>query len=236
MSWLPESPMKTAAPRCGLRLNGRNPAHARPSASDEDEDGVVLVLRQGVDREVRARDDRERRRQAVHVVEQVERVRDPDEPEETDRPCEDVVSDDLDVEPARQHDHRGDDLRAELRDRAQVPQVVHEPGDEDDGDAGEDPRELARPLDGARREREQDPGCEPREDADTAERGSRLLVPALVRRDGDEPRADRRAEEKPEDRGGDDERGDRHDRNHNRDRVVEHPVALDSPRCPFTPT
>ena len=30
---LPESPMKTAAPRCGLRLNGRKPAHASPSAS-----------------------------------------------------------------------------------------------------------------------------------------------------------------------------------------------------------
>ena len=29
----PESPMNTEAPRCGLRLNGRNAAHASPSAS-----------------------------------------------------------------------------------------------------------------------------------------------------------------------------------------------------------
>ena len=53
---------------------------------------------------------------------------------------------------------------------------------------------------------------------------------------GDEPRADRRAKEKPEDREAEAERGDRDDRIHNRERVVERPVALDSPRCPFTPT
>ena len=157
---LPESPMKTAAPRRGLRLNGRKPAHASPRASDEGEDRVVLVLRDRVDREVRTRDDRERRREAVHVVEQVERVRDPDEPEEADRPREDVVADDLDVEPAREHDDGGQDLRGELRERAQVPKVVDEPCDEDDRDAGEDPAELARPLERARREREQ--RCRPR--------------------------------------------------------------------------
>ena len=79
-------------------------------------------------------------------------------------------------------------------------------------------------------------GDEPREDADAAERRRRLLVPALVRRDGDEARAEGRAEEEPENRGGDRERGDRDDRNHNRERVVERPVTLDSCRCPFTPT
>ena len=65
---------------------------------------------------------------------------------EPDRPREDVVSDDLDVQAARQHDHGGGDLCGELREGAQVPQVVGEAGDEDDRDAGEDSAELSRPL------------------------------------------------------------------------------------------
>ena len=194
------------------------------------------MLGERVDREVRARDDRERRREPVHVVEQVERVRDADEPQQPDRPREDVVSDDLDVQAARQHDYGSGDLCGELREGAQVPEVVDEAGDEDDRDAGEDSAELARPLDRAARQRKRDAGDEPGEDADAAERRRRLLVPALVRRDGDEARAEGRAEEEPENRGGDRERGDRDDRNHNRERVVERPVTLDSSRCPFTPT
>jgi len=60
-------------------------------------------------------------------------------------------------------------------------------------------------------------------------------VPALVGRDGDEPRVGGRAEEEPENRDGDRERGDRDDRIHSLGRVVERPVALDGLRCPFTP-
>ena len=133
-------------------------------------------------------------------------------------------------QPAREHHDRGGDLRGELRDRAQVSQVVDETRDEDDRDAREDPAELARPLDDSRRERDEDSRGEPGEDADPAERRRGLRVPALVRWNGDEPRADRRTKEEPENRGGDRERGDRDDRVHNRERVVEHPVALDSSR------
>ena len=118
----------------------REEPRARESERErEHKDGLVLVLGQSVDREVAAGDDRERRRQAVHVVEEVERVRDPDEPEEADRPCEDVVADDLHVQAAREDDDRGGDLRRELRDRAQMAEVVDEPGDEDDRDARQDP-------------------------------------------------------------------------------------------------
>ena len=46
----------------------------------EHEDEVVLVDGRGVDREVEARHRRERRGEAVHVVEEVEGVRDADEP------------------------------------------------------------------------------------------------------------------------------------------------------------
>ena len=118
----------------------------------------------------------------------------------------------------------------------EVPEVVDEPGDEDDRDAGEDPAELARPLDRAGREREQDAAEKPAKIPTPPNSGVGCVVPALVRRDGDEPRARGRAEEEPENRGSDGERGDRHDRDHNRERVVERPAALDCSRCPFTPT
>ena len=227
ISWLPESPMKTTAPRRGRRLYGQEAETREAEREREGEDDLVLVLGQRVDREVGAGDDREGRCEAVHVVEEVERVRDAHEPEEADRPREDVVADDLDVQAAREHDDRRDDLRGELRDRAQPPDVVDQPGDEDDRDAGEDPAELARPVDDTRRERDQHARREPGEDPDPAERRRRLLVPALVRRDGDEPRADGRAEEEPEDRDADCERGDRDDRIHDRERVVHHPADLD---------
>ncbi len=61
-----------------------------------------------------------------------------------------------------------------------MPEVVDEPGDEDDRDPGEDPAELAAPLDAPGGERERDPGDEAREDPDAAERRRRLLVPALA--------------------------------------------------------
>src|ERR671938_557248 len=77
-SWLPESPMKTAA-------------RAREAdGGGEDEHEPVRVRRDGVDREVGARDPGERRGEAVHVVEQVEGVRHPDEPDERDRGRGDV--------------------------------------------------------------------------------------------------------------------------------------------------
>ena len=91
---------------------------------------------------------------------------------EPDRPREHVVADDLDAQAAREHDDGRGDLRRELRDRAQVPEVVDEPGDEDDRDAREDPAELAAPLDGAGRERERDARDEAGEDADAAEQSA----------------------------------------------------------------
>ena len=140
------------------------------------------MLGQRVDREVAARDRGEGRREPVHVVEQVEGVRDPDQPEEPDRPPEDVVPDDLDAEPAREHDHGGADLNRELDGRAQVPQVVEQPRREEERAAGEDAAELAAPLDRADRERERQRGDEAREDPDPAEAGRRPLVPALAAR------------------------------------------------------
>jgi hypothetical protein len=136
---LPESPMYTRPRAAGGRLNGRKPAQPRPERDRERQHRLVLVLRERVDREVAARDDRERRRETVHVVEQVEGVRDAHEPQEPESPGEDVVADDFDVEAAREDDDGGGDLRGELRDRAQVPEVVDETRDEDDRDAARMP-------------------------------------------------------------------------------------------------
>ena len=140
---------------------------------------------------------------------------------EPDCPGDDVVADDLDGQAARDHDHGGDDLRCELRHDAQMPEIVDEPCEEHDGDAGDDAAELSAPVDRAAGEREGEPGDEAGEDADAAERRGLPLVPTVVARDGQQATARARAEEKPENRGGNAERRDRHDRHHNRERVVE---------------
>ena len=186
------------------------------------------MLRDGVDREVGAGDRRERRRKPVHVVEQVEGVRDADEPEDPDPPREDVVLHDLDVQPARERDDGSADLRCELDDGAQMAEVVDQADGEEERRPGEDAAELAAPLDGADRERRAHPGDEPGEDADSAEGRSGLGMPALTGRMRDEAHAERRAQEEPENREGDRKRGDRDDRIHSEERVVEPPAALHS--------
>ncbi len=56
--------------------------------------------RRGVDREVGAGDGRERRGETVHVVEQVDRVGDSDEPDDGDHDGDDVIVKQLDAKPA----------------------------------------------------------------------------------------------------------------------------------------
>ena len=143
ITWLPESPMKTTALRPGLRLNGRKPTQAPPSASARTSRELARVLRDRIDGEHGAGDRRERRGQPVHVVEQVERVRDPDQPDDAEDGREHVRVDDLDRQPRSEDDSGGGELRRELRDRAEREEVVDEAGDEEHGATSEDPRELA---------------------------------------------------------------------------------------------
>ena len=77
------------------------------------------------------------------------------------------------------------------------------PASEDERDAGEDPAELAAPLDRADREREAIPADEAGEDADARRTSVSAVVPALVRRDATRRAPSRRAEEEPENRDGD---------------------------------
>ena len=81
---------------------------------------MVLVHGEGVDREEQSRDPRERRRQAVHVVEEVEGVRHAHEPDERDDAGEEVVRDEAGDGDAVEDDEAGrGELRGELRDRAE---------------------------------------------------------------------------------------------------------------------
>ena len=83
-TWLPLSPMNTAAGRRRRRLYGRKPMQAKQMPSESVAIEVARVHRERVDREEGAGDRRERRSEAVHVVEKVEGVRHPDEPDDAD--------------------------------------------------------------------------------------------------------------------------------------------------------
>ena len=133
-----------------------------PEREREHEDEVVLVDRGCVDREVGARDRRERRRQPVHVVEEVEGVGDPDEPDERDHDADQVVSDQLDPEPARDREPGGGELRDQLGDGAQVRDVVEKPRAEEEHDPGDDPRQLPASRDRADGKRCADAGKQAR--------------------------------------------------------------------------
>jgi hypothetical protein len=108
----------------------------------EDEHEPARILRHRVERVVAASDDGQRRREAVHVVQQVERVRDPDEPEEADDDGQHVAFDDLDRQAAAEDDACGGELRCELRERLQRERVVEQAGGEEDRAAAEDPEQL----------------------------------------------------------------------------------------------
>src|SRR5207247_9352009 len=92
-------------------------------------DEVAWVNGVGVDREERARDRGQRRGEPVHVVEQVERVRHSDDPENADRSGRDVVAYDLHPDPAGQDERGRRQLCAELRKGREMEDVVQEAGE-----------------------------------------------------------------------------------------------------------
>ena len=123
--------MNTAARPRGPEVERQEAEAGEAERERERERQVVLVQRRGVDREVAAGDRGQRRGEPVHVVEQVERVGDADEPDDRDDGRDDVVADQLDAQTRRDGDSRRRELRRELRERAQMPDVVHEPGGEE---------------------------------------------------------------------------------------------------------
>ena len=96
-----------------------------------------------------------------------------------------------------------------------MPDVVDEPGDEEDRAAREDAEQLTGHVDCADGDGHADTGEQTERDPDAAERRGRCVVPALTRGMGDEPLADVwRAEEHPEHDSGDGQGGDRDGRAH----------------------
>ena len=79
---------------------------------------MVLVHGDGVHGEERCGNPGQRRCEPVHVVEQVEGVRQTDEPQECDHTCQEVVRDQAgDRQPAEDHQRGRRKLRGQLRDR-----------------------------------------------------------------------------------------------------------------------
>ena len=200
----------------GTQVEGEEADAGAAEGERDDERELARVLVEGGDSEDCAGDGRERRGQAVHVVEQVEGVRDPDEPDESQRRREHVVADDLDGQAGGEHDARGRKLRRELRDRLERVDVVDEAGNEQDRAAGDDAEQLAAGVCRIDQDGGGDAGHEAEEDADAAEDGRRARMPALTGRVGDEASADAGTQQTEERQGRDRGRGDRGDRVHGR--------------------
>ena len=159
------------------------------------------MLGRRVDREVAGGDRSECRREPVHVVEQVERVRHADQPDEQDRGRDDLVRHEMDMLLVRrEHDRSRAELGAELRERREGEQVVGQASREEQRTAAHDAPELGRAPDGVHGDRERDPAEQPGEDSDAPERRRHGGVPALPRRSGDDASCEPRAERYPDHR------------------------------------
>ena len=154
--------------------------------------------RERIDGEERAGHRGERRREPVHVVEQVERVRHPEQPHDSEQSRGHVVGDDLDADTGDEDERDGRSLRGELRERGKPEDVVDHAGDEEDGAAAEDAAELAACGDDAGRGG--DSGCDehPGEDAAAAQQGRRAGMPTVRAWRGDDVARGRRSPERPD--------------------------------------
>ena len=167
-----------------------------------------------VDREVATGDGGERRGEAVHVVEQVEGVRDPDEPDQGHDNRDDVVREQLDAEAACDHDRRRRELCYELRERTEMEDVVEQSGSEDQRAPGDDPEHLRRRLDHPGRRGCGDPRHEPAVDPDTSEGRRRRVVPAFAGGHRDQSLPEPRVQQQPDHEKCDGQGGDRDGRAH----------------------
>jgi hypothetical protein len=182
----------------GTEVEEQEAEAGEAEAEREHEQQPLLVDGDGVDREEDGRDQRERPGQAVHVVEQVEGVGHPHEPEQADDPGEDVVGDDLDREAGGERDRSRAELGGELHRCGQRVDVVDQPDREEQCGAAEDAEQLPMGVHAAGGDRGGDPGCEAQEDPDAPEGRGDVLAPPLACRVGDEPSRERRVEERPD--------------------------------------
>ncbi len=88
-------------------------------------------------------------------------LRDPDEPDQRHDHGDDVVGEQLHAEPAGDHDPGRSELRSELRQGAEVRDVVEQSGRKDERATGDDPEHLGRRLDHAGRDATPMPATRP---------------------------------------------------------------------------
>jgi hypothetical protein len=165
----------------------REEAEAREAdAEREHGNRVARVHGERVNCKERTGDSSERRCEPVHVVQQVERVRHSDEPEEAEHRRGNVVGDDLHADAGREDERRRGGLGRDLRERREPVDVVEQSGGKEDRAAADDPGELAGRGDQMRRERDAHGDEQPRHDPGPAEQRRRLLVPAVGAGSGDD--------------------------------------------------
>ena len=172
ITWLPESPMKTAAGLRGRKLKGRKPATASASASETTSRRSSSWIQTASIGEEERGHDGEAPGEPVHVVEEVEGVRDRHEPEQAEGGGGDAVLDDLHADARREHDSGRGELPGELHGRRQGAEVVDQAEREDDRCAAGDAGELPGRLDRAGEQAGADACEQAEEDADAAERAA----------------------------------------------------------------
>ena len=177
----------------------REEAEAREEEAErERRDQMARMDGERVDREERAGNRGQRCREPVHVVQEVEGVRHPHDPDDADRRGERAVRDDLDADPCREDDRRGRNLREDLRERREPEDVVDEPRGVEQRAARENPAELT--CRGNRTHEERDAGRdeEPRQEAASPEQRRRAGVPAVGSRGRDDVSCRGGAEQHPD--------------------------------------
>ena len=167
-------------------------------AERERGDEMARVDGERVDCEERAGDRGERGREPVHVVEEVERVRHPDQPDDSEHGCGDIVGDDLDPDAGHEHEGRGTSLGGELRERRKAVGVVDQAGDEEDDAAAEDAAELAVRRNEPRGQGDSGGGEQSDHDPAAAEHRRRARVPAICARGRDDVPGYGSAAERPD--------------------------------------
>jgi hypothetical protein len=131
-----------------------------------------------------------------------------------DRDLERLVVDDLDRQPAREHDRRRRALGGQLRERRQRPEVVRQAREEQERGAGHDPEQLAARVDRTGRGRRADGGEQAEEDPDPADQRRPVRAPALASGLAGEPSREGGAEREPDRGDGDGQGQERRDGGH----------------------
>lgn len=190
------------------QVEGQEAGTGERAGEREREHRVARVDRHCVDCKEGKGDRSQARGEPVHVVEEVERVRHADEPQERERPGKDLRVDQLDVGSGRQHEDRRSELDGELAERRQRMQVVDHAGDEEQRDPAVDAGDLAGRGHRADGDGEPQSDGDAGEDPDPAEKRRGALVPAVGRRRRDQALRDRRAQQDPNGESGGGESGE----------------------------